>query len=29
VRDAEVAAVAGNGNIFSICGMMLLAKGSN
>lgn len=27
VKDAEVAAVSGNGNIFSICGMMLLGKG--
>jgi acetyl-CoA acetyltransferase len=27
VQDAEVAAISGNGNIFSICGMMLLGKG--
>ena len=27
VRNAEVAAVSGNGNIFSICGAMLLGKG--
>ncbi len=27
VADAEIAAVSGNGNIFSICGMMLLGKG--
>ena len=27
VKDAEVAAVSGNGNIFSICGAMLLGKG--
>ncbi len=27
VRDAEVAAISGNGNIFSICGAMLLGKG--
>ena len=27
VADAEVAAVSGNGNIFSICGMMLLGRG--
>lgn len=28
IPDAEVAAVAGNGNIFSICGLMLLGKGT-
>jgi len=28
VQNAEVAAVSGNGNIFSICGMMLLGKGA-
>lgn len=27
VEDAEVAAISGNGNIFSICGAMLLGKG--
>ena len=27
VKDAEVAAISGNGNIFSICGAMLLGKG--
>ncbi len=27
VKNAEVAAVSGNGNIFSICGAMLLGKG--
>jgi len=27
VKNAESAAVSGNGNIFSICGMMLLGKG--
>ena len=27
VKDAEIAAVSGNGNIFSICGAMLLGKG--
>ncbi len=27
VRDAEIAAISGNGNIFSICGAMLLGKG--
>ena len=27
VKDAEIAAISGNGNIFSICGAMLLGKG--
>jgi acetyl-CoA acetyltransferase len=27
VADARIAAISGNGNIFSICGMMLLGKG--
>ena len=27
VKEAEVAAISGNGNIFSICGAMLLGKG--
>jgi acetyl-CoA acetyltransferase len=28
IPDAEIAAVSGNGNIFSICGLMLLGKGT-